>query len=166
MRVAGIIPLVFVLIVFNLFSISQTATPFDLTAEEIARRVGTLINPKGSVHIQGIKVDKGDGQFNVEISVNLGNCWGKKEYAKTYARDALAALYTSELPISHLLLNVHDGDQILLTVALGRNQAETIDWNGRESLNGFYERMKSRTNYQGNPADYCWLMEMKDGLSR
>jgi hypothetical protein len=79
---------------------------------------------------------------------------------------ALRSLYTSGLPISHVLLNVYEGDQILLTVALGRNQAQTIDWNKQESLNAFYERMKSRTNYQGDPADYSWLIEMKDGLSR
>ena len=28
-----------------------------------------------------------------------------------------------------------------------------------ESLNLFFERIKSNMNYSGNPADYCWLIE-------
>jgi hypothetical protein len=166
MRVAAVLSSTLTLIALNLFAIPLNSIAFDLSEQEIVRSVGTLINSKGSIHIQGIKVGKGNGQLNLEISADLGNCWGKKEYSKRFVMGALRSLYTSGLPISHVLLNVYEGDQILLTVALGRNQAQTIDWNKQESLNAFYERMKSRTNYQGDPADYSWLIEMKDGLSR
>jgi hypothetical protein len=46
-----------------------------------------------------------------------------------------------------------------MTVALGKNQANDMNWDSAESLNGFYDQIKSRMNYEGNPIDYCWYIE-------
>lgn len=162
----AILSSIFALMALNLFPVPESMAALLMSEQEIARTVGTLINSQASVHVQEIKVGKDQGQINLEISANLGNCWGKEEYAKRFARDALGALFTSDLPVSHVLLNIYQSNQILLTVALGRNQADTIDWSTQEPLNAFYERLRSRTNYQGDPADSSWIVEMRDGLSR
>jgi hypothetical protein len=161
-----------ILLFITLFAVCSLFPPFissaavDPREEQIRRNIGTLINPKGIVHIQGIQIDKDDsGQLNLEIDADLGSCWGKKEYAKGFARDALKALFASDLPISHVILNVYGGSKALMTVALGKNQARNLNWDEKESLNAFYERLKSRMNYKGDPADFCWLIEKSQGLN-
>ena len=145
--------------------ISQAA--IDPSEEQIRRNIGTLINPKGIVHIQGIQIDEDDrGQLNLKIDANMGSCWGKKEYAKGFARDTLKALFDSDLPISHVILNLYGGSKALMTVALGKNQARNMNWDEEESLNAFYKRLKLRTNYKGDPEDFCWLIEKNQALSR
>ena len=154
---------------FALFSLLPSLISWatvDLSEEQIRRNIGTLINPKGIVHLQGIKIDKDDrGQLNLEIDADLGSCWGKKEYAKGFARDALKALFGSELPISHVILNVYGGSKALMTVALGKNQARNLNWDEEQSLNAFYDNLKSRMNYKGDPADFCWMIEKSQGLN-
>ena len=115
--------------------------------------------------IQGISIEKGDqGQLNIEINASLGNCWGKEELAKGFAREALKALFASDLPVSHVVLHVYGSADILLTVALGENQAENLNWDKEESLNFFFKLIRSKMNYGGNPADYCWLIENNSGF--
>jgi hypothetical protein len=162
MRLASILSSIVAFILFNPLGTITSNAAVDLTEREITGRVTKLINSKRSVHIQGIKIEEVDqDQLNLEINANVGNCWGKKEYAKRFARQALKALYTSELPIHHVIVNVFESDEILLTVALGKNQATHMNWDEGESLNAFYEHIKSRMNYKGNPADSCWLIEKK-----
>ena len=138
----------------------------DPSEEQIRRDIAALINPKGIVHIQGIRIDKDDrGQMNLEIDADMGSCWGKKEYAKGFARDALKALFSSGLPISHAILNVYGGSKALMSVSLGKNQARNLNWDEEQSLNAFYESLKARMNYKGDPADFCWMIEKSQGLN-
>ena len=149
--------------VFALSSFSLTvsySSANDLTDNEIRRTVTSLINSRNTVHIQNVRIERYDqGQLDVEINANLGNCWGKEEFAKGFAREALKALYTSDLRISQVVLRVCGSSEILLTVALGKNPAQNLNWEKEKSLNLFFERVKSRMNYSGNPADHCWLIE-------
>lgn len=167
MKRANILLFIMLFAVGSLFPPLISGATVDLSEDQIRRHIGTLINPKGIVHIQGLQIDRDDrGQINVEIDANLGICWGKKEYAKGFARDALKALFVSDLPISHVILNLYGGSKALMTVALGKNQARNMDWDQEESLNAFYARLKSRTNYKGDPADFCWLIERNQDLGR
>lgn len=167
MKRANILLFITLFAVGSLFPPLISSAAVDLSEDQIRRDIGTLINPKGIVHIQGIQIDTDDrGQLNLEIDANMGSCWGKKEYAKGFARDTLKALFASDLPISHVILNLYGGSKALMTVALGKNQARNMSWDEEESLNAFYERLKSRTNYKGDPADFCWLIEKNQGLSR
>ncbi len=166
MKRANILLFITLFAVGSLFPLPISWAAVDLSEDQIRCKIVTLINPKGIVHIQGIQIDTDDrGQLNLEIDANLGSCWGKKEYAKGFARDALKALFASDLPISHVILNVFGGSQPLLSVALGKNQARNMNWDEGDSLNAFYERLKSRTNYKGDPEDFCWLIEKSQGLN-
>jgi hypothetical protein len=155
--------MVFVLLAFTLGSLLPSLNASGavvLKDEEIRRTVATLINSENRVHIQAVKVERNrDGLLDLEITTNLGNCWGKKEFAKEFVKDSLQALFSSNLPLSHVILNVFEANKNLMTVALGKNQADNMKWEEAGSLNAFYEQIKSRMNYQGNPADYCWLIE-------
>jgi len=160
MKIAGI---VFVILAFALGSLllsSNACGAVVLKDEQIRQTVATLINSQNRVHIQAVKIERNrDGLLDLEITTNLGNCWGKKEFAKGYAKEALKALFSSNLPLSHVILNVVEANKNLMTVALGKNHANNMKWDEAESLNAFYEQIKSRMNYKGNPADYCWLIE-------
>lgn len=149
-----------------LFPAPDSSAASDLTENEIRGTVKSLINSRGEVHIQGIKIEKDhQGKLKMEINGNLGSCWGQAEFAKEYAREALKALFTSDLPISHVVLNIFESNESLLTVALGKNQASNIKWEEQDSLSSFYDHIRARTNYEGNPADYCLFIEKKDGVS-
>jgi hypothetical protein len=150
--------IVFTLGVF-LFRLSS-ASAGDQTDSEFRHKVTALINSESTVHIQGIEIESDDqAQFNLEISANVGNGWGKEELARRFARESLKALFISDLPISHVVLKVYGDTKILLTVALGKNQGKILTWDNNESLNLFFEHMKSNMTYSGNPNDYCWLIE-------
>ena len=150
--------MVFALSVF--FLSLSLASANDLTSSEIHHTVANLINSKRTVHIQGIGI-KADqrGQLNLEIIANIGHRWGEEELAKGYAKEVLKTLFDSDLPVYHVVLKVYGNTEILLTVALGKNQAKNLNWDKEESLNLFFGRMKSKMNYGGNPADYCWVIE-------
>ena len=138
------------------------AASTELNDHEIRQTVATLINSDNKVHIEDINVERSqDGLLDLKIITNFGNCWGKEEFAKGFAKDALKALFSSNLPISHVILEVQEVNGNLMTVALGKNQAENIDWNNADSLDAFYKQIKSRMNYKGNPTDYCWIIEGK-----
>lgn len=138
------------------------SSPFasDLADDEFRHKIAALINSESTVHIQGIGIEKDDqSQVNLEISANVGNGWGKEALARSFARESLKALFISDLPISHVVLKVYGDSNILLTVALGKNQGRALNWDNDESLNLFFEHMKSNMTYSGNPDDYCWLIE-------
>ena len=138
------------------------SVPAELNDKEIRQTVATLINAENKVHIQDISIKRSrDGLLDLKIITNFGNCWGKEEFAKGFAKEALKALFTSNLALSHVILEVQESNGNLMTVALGKNQADNIDWNNADSLEAFYEQIKSRMNYQGNPTDYCWIIEGK-----
>jgi hypothetical protein len=131
-----------------------------LTESKLHSTVKKLIDPKNEFHIQGINVEKDKiGQVNLEINADLGSCWGKKELAREFARKTLKALFTSDLPISQVIVNVFENKNILLTVALGKNQARSVNWTKDESLDAFYGHIKSRIHYKGNPSNSCWIIE-------
>ena len=156
-------PIFLAIIAFALGSLlpfSNTFGAIVLNDEDIRQKVATLINSKNRVHIQAVKIERSrDGLLDLEINTNLGDCWGKREYAREFSKEALKALFSSNLPISHVILNVFEANQNLMTVALGKNQAQNMNWDKAESLNGFYGQIKSRMNYKGNPTDYCWYIE-------
>ena len=59
---------------------SNASGAIVLKDEEIRQRVTALINSQYQVHIQAVKVERNrDGLLDLEITANLGNCWGKKE---------------------------------------------------------------------------------------
>ena len=155
--------MVLAVIVFALSNSSLTLSysfANHLTDNEIRRNVTTLINSRNTVHVQSVGIERDNqGQLNLEINVNLGNCWGKEELAKRFSRGALKALFTSDLILSQVVLRVYGSTEIILAMALGKNQAHNLNWEKEESLNLFFERMKSKMNYSGNPADYCWIIE-------
>jgi hypothetical protein len=156
----GLIVVAFALSV--LFGPPHISASTELNDEVIRQTVSTLINSDNKVHIQDINVEKSrDGLLDLKIITNLGNCWGKEEFAKGFAKDALEALFSSNLPLSHVILEVHEANGNLMTVALGKNQANDINWNNADSLDAFYQQIKSRMNYKGNPTDYCWIIEGK-----
>ena len=156
----GVIIIAFVLT--GLLALPAVSASKELREEEIRQKVATLINSENKVHIQDINIKKsGDGLLDLKITTNFGDCWGKEEFAKGFAKDALKALFSSNLPLSHVILEVQEANGNLMTVALGKNQAENIDWDNADSLEAFYGQIKSRMNYKGNPADYCWIIEGK-----
>jgi hypothetical protein len=134
----------------------------ELNDEKIRKMVASLINAENKVYIQDINIQRSrDGLLDLKIITNFGNCWGKEEFAKGFAKEALKALFSSNLPLSHVILEVQESNGNLMTVALGKNQADNIDWNNADSLEAFYNQIKSRMNYKGNPTDYCWIIEGK-----
>ena len=156
----GLIIIVFILT--SLFASPRVSVSNDLNDEKIRQTIATLINAENKVHIQDIDIERSrDGLLDLKIITNFGNCWGKEEFAKGFAKEALKALFTSNLALSHVILEVQESNGNLMTVALGKNQADNIDWNNADSLEAFYEQIKSRMNYQGNPTDYCWIIEGK-----
>jgi hypothetical protein len=158
-----IAPIFFAIIAFALCSIlpSLNASAATVLNDEIIRQtVASLINSENQVHIRNIKIKRNrDGLLDLEVTTNLGDCWGKKEYAREFSKEALKALFSSSLPLSYVIMNVFEADKNLMTVALGKNQANDMNWDSAESLNGFYDQIKSRMNYEGNPIDYCWYIE-------
>lgn len=123
-------------------------------------RVTSIVNSKNNVHIQGIRVERGEQDWiNLEIKANLGDCWGKNEIAKGFARETMKNLFASDLPIQQITVKVYQGDKMLLTVALGRNPAKNLKWDEKESLSSFYNHLQSNTNYNGNPSDRCLVIE-------
>lgn len=158
-----IAPIAFVILAFvlgGLLPSSKASGAIVLKDEEIRQKVATLVNSQNRVHIQAVKIERNrDGLLDLEITANLGDCWGKQEFAKEFAKNALKALFSSNLPLSHVILNIFEADKNLMTLALGKNHAENMKWDETESLNAFYTQIRSRMNYKGNPADYCWLIE-------
>ena len=156
----GLIIIVFILT--SLFASPRVSVSNDLNDEKIRQTIATLINAENKVHIQDIDIERSrDGLLDLKITTNFGDCWGKEEFAKGFARAALKALFFSTLPLSHVILEVQEANGNLMTVALGKNQAENIDWDNADSLEAFYGQIKSRMNYKGNPTDYCWMIEGK-----
>ena len=154
--------IIMVFVLGGLLLSPNISASIEHTDEEIRQTVATLINSENKVHIQDIHIERSrDGLLDLKIITNFGNCWGKEEFAKGFAKEALKALFSSNLPLSHVILEVQEGNGNLLTVALGKNQADNIDWNNADSLEAFYEQIKSRMNYKGNPDDYCWIIEGK-----
>lgn len=142
-------------------------TATDLHEEDIRSAVRQLIDSEGAVYIEGIRIAKGkQGEFSLEISANLGTCWGKEEFARVFALEALRALFLSDLPLEQVTLNVRENRETLLTVSLGKNQAQAMNWDKEKSSLTFYERLRSRMQYTDDPADACWLIERKPKGSR
>jgi hypothetical protein len=158
-----IAPIFLAIIAFALGSLlpsSNASGAMVLKDKEIRQTVATLINSENRVQIRDVKIKRTrDGLLDLEITTNLGNCWGKREYAREFSKEALKALFSSNLPLSYVILNVFEADKNLMTVALGKNQADNMNWDKAESLNDFYDEIKSRMNYKGNPTDYCWYIE-------
>jgi hypothetical protein len=156
-------PLFLTIIAFALCSLlppSDASGAIVLTDEEIRQTIATLINSDNRVHIRAVKIERSrNGLLDLEITTNLGNCWGKREYAREFSKEALQALFSSNLPLSYVIVNVFEADKNLMTVALGKNQADQMNWDKAESLNGFYDQIKSRMTYKGNPTNYCWYIE-------
>lgn len=156
-------PIFLAIIAFALCSLlppSNASGAIVLKDEEIRQTIATLINSENRVHIREVKIERSrDGLLDLEITTNLGDCWGKREYAREFSKEALEALFSSNLPLSYVILNVFEMDKNLMTVALGKNQADNMNWDKSESLNGFYDEIKSRMNYKGNPTNYCWYIE-------
>lgn len=160
MRIPPMILAIIALALGSLLPYSNASGDMGLNDEEIRQKVATLINASNRVHIQTVKIERNsNGLLDLEINTNLGNCWGKREYAREFSKEALRALFSSDLPLSHVILNVFEADETLMTVALGKNQADNMNWDQAQSLNGFYDQMKSRMNYKGHPSDYCWYIE-------
>jgi hypothetical protein len=156
----GLIIIAFVL--SGLLRSPNISSSAELKDEEIRQTVANLINSDNKIHIQDINIERSrGGLLDLKIITNFGNCWGKEEFAKGFAKDALKALFSSTLPLSHVILEVQEANGNLMTVALGKNQADNINWNNADSLDAFYEQIKSRMNYKGNPTDYCWIIEGK-----
>ena len=132
----------------------------DLPEDEIRTTVRKLIDSKGVVFIQGIHINRDrEGKLRLEIFANLGSCWGKEEFARIFALEALKALYLSDLPLMQVTLNIREKNQNLLTVSLGKNQAEQMNLEQEGSPVSFYERLRSQMQYGEDPADSCWLIE-------
>ena len=150
---------------FSCLTLGRAAT--GLPEEEIRSIVRQLIDSKGAVYIEGIKIGRvREGELSLEIFANLGTCWGKEEFARVFALEALRALFLSSLPLTQVTLNVREKGETLLTVSLGKNQAEGMDWEKDKSPLSFYERLRSRMQYTDDPADACWLIEKKSGGRR
>lgn len=144
---------------------SMAAT--GLPDSELRSRVRQLIDAKGTVYIEEIDIDReGHGEISLEIIANLGSCWGKEEFARVFALEALRALFLSDLPLKQVTVNVRENREALLTVSLGRNQARDMNWHKQKSPLTFYERLRSRMQYTDDPADACWLIEKKTEGSR
>ncbi len=156
-----------VTLVLGAFFLTSAAYAANEPADKaLKEKITSLINPKGTVHIQGLGIETAEkGQLRLEIHADLGLCWGEKELAKTFARDALKALFASDLLIENIIISVYEKEKLLLTVALGKNQAKKLDWSQNEPLDSFYTQIKSRIHYKGSPADVCLIIEKEPGLS-
>ena len=160
MKIAPIFLAIFAFALGSLLPSSNASGAMVFKDEEIRQTVATLINSENKVHIRDVKIERSrDGLLDLEITTNLGDCWGKREYAREFSKEALKALFSSNLPLSYVILNVFEANKNLMTVALGKNQADNMNWDKAESLNGFYDQLKSRMNYKGNPTNYCWYIE-------
>lgn len=145
---------------------SVPAAQSQVDHEQTRRLIRDLVNPGKTVHLQDLRIqEEPGGHISLRIDATLGDCWGKQELAKGYARRALKALFHSPLPISHVILNLYEGGEILMKVALGRNQALNMDWEA-DSSRAFFETLRQRPHYDGDPADYCWLIEKRGRASR
>ena len=160
MKMTRIILSITVFTLTSLFLNFSPAAANVLTDSKIRTTVTSLINHKTKVHIQGMGIERDDqGKLSLDIKADLGNCWGKKKIARRFAKDALKDLFASDLPIAYVILKVYESNKILLTVSLGKNQADVMNWDEKESSTSFYNHIKSRMNFEGKPADFCWVIE-------
>jgi len=144
----------------GLIPLNPSRSAADLPEDEIRSTVRKLIDSKGAVFIQGIHISRDrEGKLSLEIFANLGSCWGKEEFARIFALEALKALFLSDLPLMQVTLNIRERNKNLLTVSLGKNQAAKMNWEEEGSPVSFYERLRSRMQYAEDPADSCWLIE-------
>lgn len=83
------------------------------------------------------------GKLAVDVTINIGDSWGKESLAKELAKHVMERLYQSKLPVSHVVVRIFSYETNLLVLALGENQAEKIHWHAFKTGQDFVDHVKS-----------------------
>jgi hypothetical protein len=111
-------------------------------------------------------VDKNtSGKLTINLTINLGNCWGKELLAKEVARQTLQNLFCSRLPLSNVLLKIFSNDTHLILISLGENPARDIPWNQFEGGIDFIHYLKTKNSVSSDRmSDYDHVIVIEHHL--
>lgn len=84
-----------------------------------------------------------DGKLTVNLTVDIGGCWGRESKAREVAKETMERIYQSGLPISEVVAKIISQDTTLIILALGKNQAEKIHWDSIKTGADFIAHLKS-----------------------
>ncbi len=81
--------------------------------------------------------------MTVNLTVDIGDCWGRESKAREVAKETMERIYQSGLRISEVVAKIISQDTTLIVLALGKNQAEKIHWDRIKTGADFIAHLKS-----------------------
>ena len=135
----------------------------DLLAPVDAATVQALrdfLQAKSSVPITDVKAwQLPERTFIVEVRANLGERWGNRALAKKLAVSLASACFTSQWPLAEVRVIIDTSRFSLLTLNLGRNQADKLFSHQSQGIDSLFREIKLLHNVEGHPADRLWVIE-------
>jgi hypothetical protein len=111
--------------------------------------------PITEVHVWQLPEER----YIVEVRANLGARWGGRVLAKKLAVALASACFASPWPLAEARITVDTNRSPLLTLNLGRNQAEKLFSHQGKGVDALFRDIKHMPNIHGPPADRLWVVE-------
>ncbi len=120
------------------------AQSLDSLPQPFKQSIGQLLAIKDFGSITDVKItEHKDGKMGIDLTVNIGNCWGKRSLARELAKHTMERLYQSSFPLSDVVVKIFSNETKLLVLALGASQAKKIQWDEYKTGADFVNYVKS-----------------------
>lgn len=120
------------------------AQSLDSLPQPFKQSIGQLLAIKEFGSITDVKItEHKDGKMALDLTVNIGNCWGKRRLAKKLAKHTMEKLYQSNFLLAEVVVKIFSNETKLLVLALGANQAKKIQWDEYKTGTDFVNYVKS-----------------------
>jgi len=151
------LPLVFILSSLLIFVAS---TAFSLDADEVEREVNKLFKQSEFIpHVRIIPTE--EKRFVVELTFDIGDRWGRDEFARHLAKAAITEIFRFNLPLAQGIVRIYCTHAEVLHLAIGINQVKEISWTDGSTPSEFFGMLRSRFRLGKRPEDRTYFIENK-----
>jgi hypothetical protein len=151
------LPLVFILSSLLIFVAS---TAFSMDADDVEREVSKFFKQSEFIpHVRIIPTE--EKRFVVELTFDIGDRWGRNEFARHLAKAAITEIFGFNLPLAQGIVRIYCTHAEVLHLAIGINQVKEISWKDGSTASEFFGMLRSRFRLGKRPEDRTYFIENK-----
>jgi hypothetical protein len=134
------------------------STAFSLDADDVEREVTNLFKQSEFIpHVRIIPTE--EKRFVIEMTFDLGDRWGRDEFARNLAKAAITEIFRFNLPLAQGIVKIYCTHAEVLHLAIGMNQVKEISWKDGSTPSEFFDMLRSRFRWGKRPEDRTYFIE-------
>jgi len=140
--------------------ILSASTAFSMEADDVEREVTKLFKQSEFIpHVRIIPTE--ENRFVIELTFDMGDRWGRDEFARHLARAAINEIFRLNLPLAQGIVRIYCTHAEVLHLAIGINQVKEIRWKDSSTPSEFFDMLRSHFRWGKRLEDRTYFIENK-----